>query len=75
MPITNLPQSAPPAASNGDVEADFWRELREIEAESMGWTALDEGCYLHLGRSDDNTIEIVGIPQANMAGGHILWLF
>jgi hypothetical protein len=75
MRITNLPPSAPQAASAADIEADFWRELREIEAESMGWTQLAEGCYLHAGGSDDNIIEIVGVPHPNMAGTHVLWLF
>jgi hypothetical protein len=31
------------------IEADFWRELAEIEAESIGWHALDDGAYLHIG--------------------------
>jgi len=29
---------------NPDIEADFWSELAEIEAESMGWTPLEPGC-------------------------------
>ena len=30
-------------------QADFMLELAEIQAESMGWVALGEGCYLHVG--------------------------
>lgn len=75
MPITNLPARAEKTASASDIEADFWRELREIEAESMGWTELETGCYFHAGRPDEDTIEIVGMPHANMSGAHILWLF
>jgi hypothetical protein len=32
-----------------EIEADFWRELAEIEAESMGWTPLEPGVYFHKG--------------------------
>jgi hypothetical protein len=40
-----------------DIEADFQRELAEIEAESMGWIPFDEGVYLHV--SDENAAEWV----------------
>ena len=41
--------------------------LNDIEAESMGWTPLEAGVYLHL--SDANTAEVlvVGVPQAGAA--------
>lgn len=68
MPITNLPATA------SDIEADFWRELKEIQAESIGWTELAAGCYLHAGNEDPQTIDIVGIPSAQMAGQNVLWL-
>jgi hypothetical protein len=55
------------------VEADFWRELAEIEAESIGWQALDEGVYLHVG-SEDAVIEITGCATAGMAGCNVLWV-
>jgi hypothetical protein len=50
-----------------DIEADFWRELAEIEAESIGWLPLEEGAYLHV--SDENATEVlvVGVPQAGAA--------
>lgn len=49
------------------IEADFLRELAEIEAESIGWQPLEPGVYLHI--SDDQATEvlIVGIPQAGDA--------
>ena len=49
------------------IEADFQRELAEIEAESMGWTPLEDGVYLHV--SDENATEVlvVGMPQAGAA--------
>jgi hypothetical protein len=55
------------------VEFDFWRELAEIEAESIGWTLLEEGCYLHAG-SDQLVIEIVGQASASMASSNVLWV-
>ena len=45
----------------------FLRELKEIEAESIGWMPLEEGVYLHV--SDENATEVlvVGVPQAGAA--------
>ncbi len=50
-----------------ELEADFWRELAEIEAESMDWQPLDPGAYLHV--SDENATEVlvVGVPQVGAA--------
>lgn len=62
------------AATAAEIEADFWRELAEIEAESIGWTALDEGAYLHTGSADAAMIEVVGIATASMADQNVLWL-
>ena len=47
--------------------ADLKQELAEIEAESIGWTPLEQGAYLHV--SDENATEVlvVGIPQAGDA--------
>ena len=56
-----------------EVEVDFWRELTEIEAESIGWTMIEEGCYLHAG-SDKLVIEIVGQASASMASSNVLWV-
>jgi hypothetical protein len=55
------------------IEQDFWAELAQIQAESIGWIPLDEGAYLHLG-SYDAVIQVVGIAKAEMAGGNVLWL-
>ena len=45
------------------IESDFWAELAQIQAESIGWIPLEEGVYLHL--SDENATEVlvVGLPQ------------
>jgi len=55
------------------IEDDFWAELAQIQAESIGWIPLDEGAYLHVG-SDEPVIQVVGIPKEEMAGGNVLWL-
>ena len=55
------------------IEQDFWAELAQIQAESIGWIPLDEGAYLHVG-SDESVIQVVGIAKAEMAGGNVLWL-
>lgn len=34
---------------NPSIEADFLRELAEIEAEAIGWQPLEQGAYLHIG--------------------------
>jgi hypothetical protein len=49
------------------IEADFWAELAQIQAESIGWIPLGEGAYLHI--SDENSTEVlvVGIPQIGNA--------
>ncbi len=55
------------------IEADFWHELAHIQAESIGWVALDEGAYLHVG-SDAPVIQVVGIAKEEMSGSNVLWL-
>jgi len=55
------------------IEEDFWAELSQIQAESIGWIPLEEGAYLHVG-SDVPVIQVVGIAKAEMAGGNVLWL-
>ena len=49
-------------------------ELDQIAAESIGWLPLESSAYLHVGREDDLTIEVVGIPDASMAGLNVLLL-
>ena len=56
-----------------DIEADFWAELAQTQAESIGWIPLDEGAYLHVG-SDELVIQVVGLAKAEMADGNVLWL-
>ena len=56
-----------------NIEEDFWAELAQIQAESIGWIQLEEGAYLHIG-SDDTVIQVVGVSKVDMAGGNVLWL-
>ena len=55
------------------IEEDFWLELAQIQAESIGWIPLDDGVYLHVG-SDVPVIQVVGIAKEEMAGSNVLWL-
>ena len=55
------------------IEEDFWLELAQIQAESIGQIPLDEGAYLHVG-SDAPVIQVVGIAKEEMAGSNVLWL-
>jgi hypothetical protein len=88
MRITNSRPTAPqPTAQKpeADIEADFWRELQaieatnnremaEIEAESMGWTELAPGTYLHTANEQATVIDIVGIATSSMAADNVVWL-
>jgi hypothetical protein len=55
------------------IEEDFWAELAQIQAESIGWIPLDEGAYLHVGL-DEPVIQVVGIAKEEMAGSNVLLL-
>ena len=55
------------------IEEDFWSELSQIQAESIGWIPLDEGAYLHVG-SDAAVIQVVGVVKEEMAGSNVLLL-
>lgn len=92
MRITNTP---PPVLkshtrinkvdSAAEIESDFVRELKtleaqhnremaEISAESIGWTELSPGTYLHLHNEQVQVIDIVGIATASMVENNVLWL-
>lgn len=49
------------------IEADFLRELAEIEAEPIGWIPLEPGAYLHVEDDQATEVLVVGIPQAGAA--------
>ena len=56
------------------IQQDFWAELAQIKAESMGWIPLEKGAYLNLGEPNATVIEIVGIVKEDMALCNVLWL-
>jgi hypothetical protein len=58
-----------------DIEAEFQRELAEIEAESMGWILLEPWVYLH--ESDESAAEVlvVGLARAEMQTAKLMWLY
>jgi len=55
-------------------EADIAAELAQIQAESIGWTPLEPGAYLHVGDPNATVIEVVGVPHADMKGLTVLLL-
>ena len=46
--------------------------LAELAAESMGWLSLGDGAYLHAGNPETPVIDVVGVPDAEMAGMNVL---
>ena len=58
-----------------DIEADFQRELAEIEAESMGWTPLEPGVYLHVSDANADKVLVVGMASDVMQSPNIVWQY
>ena len=56
------------------VEADFWAELAQIQAESIGWTPLEHGVYLHVGDAAATEVLVVGMAHADMQASNVLWV-
>lgn len=52
------------------VEDAQW--LANLAAESIGWQPLGEGAYLHVGDPEALVINVVGVPDAGMAGMNVL---
>ena len=59
---------------NPTVEADFWAELAQIQAESIGWIPLEEGVYLHEGDKNATEVLVVGLASADMQASSVLWV-
>ena len=57
------------------IEADFQRELAQIEAESMGWTPLEPGVYLHVSDATATEVLVVGLARAEMQTSNLLWVY
>jgi hypothetical protein len=56
-----------------DLQAGL-HELAALEAESIGWLPLGGGAYLHIGDPDALVIDVVGVPDAGMAGADVVWV-
>lgn len=54
------------------VEDALWQA--ELAAESIGWLPLEDGAYLHVGDPGALVIDVVGVPDAGMAGINVLWV-
>jgi len=54
------------------VEDVLWQA--ELAPESIGWTPLGDGAYLHLGKPEEEeiVITVVGVPEVGMAGMNVL---
>ena len=59
---------------NPTVEADFWAELAQIQAESIGWIPLEDGVYLHEGDKNATEVLVVGLVSADMQASSVLWV-
>jgi hypothetical protein len=57
------------------IEAEFQRELSEIEAESMGWTQLENGVHLHVSNANVGEVLVVGVARADMQATNLLWVY
>jgi hypothetical protein len=57
------------------IEDDFQRELAEFEAESMGWTPLEPGVYLHVSDANATEVLVVGLARADMQTANLLWVY
>ena len=56
------------------LQEDFWAELAQIKAESIGWIPLEQGAYLHLGEPNATVIDVVGVAKEEMSSSNVLWL-
>jgi hypothetical protein len=56
-------------------EANFLIELAAIQAESIGWTALEEGVYLHVADEEVTEILVVGLAREDMQSSNVLWVY
>jgi hypothetical protein len=54
---------------------DFQRELAEIEAESLGWTPLVPGVYLHVSDESAAEVLVVGMASDVMQASNVLWIY
>lgn len=56
-------------------EADFLIELAAIQVESIGWTPLEDGVYLHVADENATEVLVVGLARADMQACNVLWIY
>jgi hypothetical protein len=56
------------------IESDFWAELAQIQAESIGWIPLEDGAYLHVSDETATELLVVGLASADMQTSNVLWV-
>ena len=57
-----------------NIESDFWAELAQIQAESIGWIPLEDGAYLHVSDETATELLVVGLASADMQTSNVLWV-
>ena len=64
QPIPKMPSIHGAAHSTASIEAEFWAELAQIKAESIGCIPLGAGAYLHVDDEKATQVLVVGVAQA-----------
>lgn len=59
---------------DNNISAEDAQFLAEVAAESIGWLPIEDGAYLHVGDPEVFVIDVVGVPDAGMAGLNVLWV-
>lgn len=56
-------------------EADLLIELAAIQVESIGWTPLEDGVYLHVADEEATEVLVVGLVREDMQVSNVLWVY
>ena len=56
-------------------EAYCQLELAAIQVESIGWTPLEDGVYLHVADEEATEVLVVGLAHADMHASNVLWVY
>jgi hypothetical protein len=57
-----------------NIESDFWAELAQIPAESIGWIPLEDSVYMHVADVEATEVLVVGLASADMQSSNVLWV-
>ena len=50
---------------------NFDQELKELAGESIGWIALEDRAYLHVGDADATVVFVTWLPNAELNGENV----